>query len=187
MAWPVCYTSTRAGSRLWFLWRVTEPLRFLLKTIRPRSLRSRNSSSLDRKESAGAHQVILELPLVFRQISARLSHAPVSAGGLLSGLLLDQMLTCSLKVAQTSLTVQRISGTRMLLLGGRVAAFGLRSLSGRCVVPQVAACCALISCCRAGRSCGGIPDQLSPRAPVLRQFGPFRKYRGDIAALQGLL
>ena len=49
---------------------------------RLRNLRSRNSSSLDRTDS-GAHHVILEPPLVFRQISARLSHAPVSAGGLL--------------------------------------------------------------------------------------------------------
>ena len=49
---------------------------------RLRNLRSRNSSSLDRTDS-GAHRVILEPPLVFRQISARLSHAPVSAGGLL--------------------------------------------------------------------------------------------------------
>ena len=47
-----------------------------------RNLRSRNSSSLDRTDS-GAHHVILEPPLDFRQISARLSHAPVSAGGLL--------------------------------------------------------------------------------------------------------
>ena len=77
-----CYAVARAGSRCWFLGRVTVSLWISPRAPRLRNLRSRNSSSLDRTDS-GAHHVILEPPLVFRQISARLSHAPVSAGGLL--------------------------------------------------------------------------------------------------------
>ena len=59
---------------------------------------------------------------MFRHISARLSHAPVGAGGLLW--VTARPNISDLEVVQTGFTVQRISESRMLLLGG-VAACGL--------------------------------------------------------------
>ncbi len=99
LAWPVFYASERAGSRGWFLGASLSLLDFSSGSTPPQPLIEELLLTI--WMDPGTHRVILEPQLVFRQISARLS---------------------SLEVVQIGLTAQRISGSGMLLLGGRVPA-----------------------------------------------------------------